>query len=84
MIQIKNKKKTLKITVEEMKNLSLSYIEKYSPSRQQIKTYLLKKYLKLSISSIKNYFKYLINNDLISIDPTKVIEVPKQSKKIPL
>ena len=53
MIPIKNKKKTLKITVEEMRNFSLSYVEKYSPSRQQIKTYLLKKYLKLSISSIK-------------------------------
>ena len=53
MIPIKNKKKTLKITVEEMKNLSLSYVEKYSPSKQQIKTYLLKKYLKLYLSSVK-------------------------------
>ena len=54
MIPIKNKKKTLKITIEEMRNFSLSYVEKYSPSRQQIKTYLLKKYLKQSIPSIKN------------------------------
>ena len=53
MIPIKNKKKTLNITVEEMRNFSLSYIEKYSPSKQQIKTYLLKKYLKQSISSAK-------------------------------
>ena len=36
-----------------------------------------------SISSIKNYFKYLINNEFISLDPTKVIENPKQNKKIP-
>ena len=42
MIPIKNKKKTLKITVEEMRNFSLSYVEKYSPSRQQIKTLLIK------------------------------------------
>ena len=53
MIPIKNKKKTLKITIEEMRNLSLSYVEKYSPSRQQIKTYLLKKYLKQHLSSVK-------------------------------
>ena len=37
-----------------------------------------------SISSIKNYFKYLINNELLDIDPTKIIEVPKQTKKIPI
>ena len=36
-----------------------------------------------SISSIKNYFKYLINNEFIKLNPTKVIENPKQSKKIP-
>ena len=43
MIPIKNRKKSLEITVEEMRNFSLSYIEKYSPSKQQLKTYLLKK-----------------------------------------
>ena len=47
MIPIKNKKKSLEATVEEMRNFSFAYIEKYSPSKQQIKTYLLKKYLKL-------------------------------------
>ena len=46
MIPIKNKKKTLEVTVEEMRKFSFSYIEKYAPSKQQIKTYLLKKYLK--------------------------------------
>ena len=46
MIPIKNKKKTLKITVEEMRNFSLSYVEKYSPSKQQLRTYLLRKYFK--------------------------------------
>ena len=46
MIPIKNKKKTLEITIDEMRNFSFSYIEKYAPSRQQLKIYLLKKYLK--------------------------------------
>ena len=58
MIPIKNRKKSLEITVEEMRNFSLSYIEKYSPSKQQLKTYLLKKYLK----------KYLEKRDIEIID----------------
>tara|TARA_Y100000590_G_scaffold455298_1_gene603672 strand:+ start:545 stop:1108 length:564 start_codon:yes stop_codon:yes gene_type:complete len=53
MIPIKNKKKSLEETIEEMRNFSFSYIEKYAPSKQQLKTYLLKKYLRSSISSIK-------------------------------
>ena len=53
MIPIKNKKKNLEMTIEEMRNFASSYIEKYAPSKQQVKTYLLKKYLKSYISSIK-------------------------------
>tara|TARA_B110000196_G_scaffold240129_1_gene208547 strand:+ start:231 stop:794 length:564 start_codon:yes stop_codon:yes gene_type:complete len=53
MIPIKNKKKTLEMTINEMRNFSFSYIEKYAPSKQQLKTYLLKKYLKLSTPSVK-------------------------------
>ena len=49
MIPIKNKKKSLELTVEEMRNFSFAYIEKYSPSKQQLKTYLLKKYIKAKI-----------------------------------
>mgnify|MGYP001310248618 CR=1 FL=1 len=52
MIPIKNRKKNLEITVEEMRNFSLSYVEKYSPSKQQLRTYLLKKYLKLKVQNI--------------------------------
>ena len=74
MIPIKNKKKTLKITVEEMRNFSLSYVEKYSPSRQQIKTYLLKKYLKRSISSVKKQnIIDLIDVVLSDLEKTKFI-----------
>ena len=53
MIPIKNKKKPLEATIDEMRNFSFSYVEKYAPSRQQLKTYLLKKYLKSSIPTVK-------------------------------
>ena len=53
MIPIRNRKKTLKVTVEEMRNFAFAYIEKYAPSKQQLKTYLLKKYLKTSVSNVK-------------------------------
>ena len=53
MIPIKNNKKNLEATVEEMRKFSFSYIEKYAPSKQQLKTYLLKKYLKLKTEKVK-------------------------------
>ena len=53
MIPIRNKKKTLKVTVEEMRNFAFAYVEKYAPSKQQLKTYLLKKYLKTSVPNVK-------------------------------
>ena len=59
MIPIRNKKKTLQGTVEEMRNFALSYAEKYAPSKQQLKTYLLKKYLKNSNTNVK---KHDVNN----------------------
>ena len=51
MIPIRNKRKTLQVTVDEMRNFALAYVEKYAPSKQQLRTYLLKKYLKLSAVS---------------------------------
>ena len=53
MIPIRNRKKTLQVTVEEMRNFALAYVEKYAPSKQQLKTYLLKKYMKLSSSDVR-------------------------------
>ena len=74
MIPIKNKKKSLEATVEEMRNFAFNYVEKFAPSKQQLKTYLLKKYLKSKIPSIK---KSNIN-DLIDI----VVEDLEKSKFI--
>ena len=45
MDPISNKKEFEDLTAN-LRDLAYSYIEKYSPSKQQIKTYLLKKYLK--------------------------------------
>jgi regulatory protein len=74
MIHIKNKKKTLEITVEEMRNFSFSYIGKYAPSKQQLKTYLLKKYLKTSIPNIKKQdITNLIDIVLSDLEKTKFI-----------
>ena len=53
MIPIRNKKKSLEVTVDEMRNFAFVYVEKYAPSKQQLKTYLLKKYLKASVPNIK-------------------------------
>ena len=38
-------KKELEFTTNELKNLAYVYLEKYNPSKQQLRTYLLKKYL---------------------------------------
>ena len=53
MIPIRNKRKTLEVTVEEMRNFAFVYVEKYAPSKQQLKTYLLKKYLRVSVPNVK-------------------------------
>ena len=70
MIPIRNKKKTLQVTVEEMRSFAFAYVEKYAPSKQQLKTYLLKKYLKISVPNVK---KKDVNNliDIVLSDLEK-------------
>ena len=70
MIPIRNKKKTLQVTVEEMRNFAFAYVDKYAPSKQQLKTYLLKKYLKTSVPNVK---KQDVNNliDIVLSDLEK-------------
>ena len=50
MDPISNKKEFEDLTAN-LRDLAYSYIEKYNPSKQQIKIYLLKKYLKKFQSS---------------------------------
>ena len=45
MNHIKNKK-DLETTIDEIRNFAGRYLEKYSPSKQQLRTYLFKKILK--------------------------------------
>ena len=74
MIPIKNKKKVLEVTVEEMRKFSFSYLEKYSPSKQQLKTYLLKKYLTKSSFNVKKQdITALIDIVLSDLEKTKFI-----------
>ena len=74
MIHRKNKKKDLEATVDEMRNFALNYIEKYAPSKQQLKTYLLKKYIKAKIPSVnKSSINDLINVVLEDLEKTKFI-----------
>ena len=74
MIPIRNRKKTLQVTVEEMRNFSFAYVEKYAPSKQQLKTYLMKKYMKLSSSDIrKKDVNKLIDIVLSDLEKNKFI-----------
>ena len=60
MNPIKNKK-DLQTTIDEIRNFAYKYIEKYSPSKQQLKTYLFKKLIKKKyrISSKKEIFNLI-------------------------
>ncbi len=81
MIPMKNKKKNLEATVEEMRNFSFAYIEKYTPSKQQLRTYLLKKYLKVNIPNIsKKNITDLIDVVLNDLENSKFINDQFYSK----
>ncbi len=74
MIPIKNRKKNLEATVEEMRNFAFVYIEKYAPSKQQLRTYLLKKYLKSGVANVsKKNITDLIDVVLEDLEKTKFI-----------
>ena len=59
---------------EEIRNFAYSYLEKYSPSKQQLKTYLFKKLIKkrLKISSKKEIFN-LIDSVISSLVDQKLL-----------
>ena len=73
MNPIKNKK-DLETTIEEIRKFSYSYLEKYSPSKQQLRTYLFKKLVKKNqkISSKKEIFN-LIDSVITSLDDQKLL-----------
>ena len=57
MNPIKNKK-DLEATIDDIRNFAYNYLQKYIPSKQQLRTYLFKKLIKkkLRISSKKEIF----------------------------
>ena len=73
MNPIKNKK-DLETTIEEIRKFSYSYLEKYRPSKQQLRTYLFKKLVKKSqkISSKREIFN-LIDTVLASLVDQKLL-----------
>ena len=74
MIPLKNKKKSFEDTVQEMRDFSMKYIEKYAPSKQQLRTYLLKKYLKFGAVGIKkNEIKDLFDVVLSDLENSKYL-----------
>ena len=57
-----------------LKDLAYSYLEKYSPSKQQLKVYLLKKYLtKIKGSKSKKEVSSIIDEIIMNLEKNKVI-----------
>ena len=73
MNPIKNKN-DLEATIDQIRNFAYSYLEKYSPSKQQLKTYLYKKLIKKkqNISNKKEIFS-LIDTVISSLVEQKFI-----------
>ena len=73
MNPIKNKK-DLEATIDEIKNFAHSYLEKYSPSKQQLKIYLFKKLInkRQKIASKKEIFN-LIDSVISSLVDQKLL-----------
>ena len=73
MNPIKNKK-DLEATIDDIRNFAYLYLEKYSPSKQQLKTYLFKKLIKRrqKVSSKKEIFN-LIDSVISSLVDQKLL-----------
>jgi regulatory protein len=70
---IKNKK-DLEASIDELRSFAYTYLEKYSPSKQQLRTYLFKKYIKKNqkISDKKELFN-LIDVVVNTLEEQKLI-----------
>ena len=67
-------KKNLEATIEEMRKFSFSYLKKYAPSRQQLRTYLLKKFFKSPNSYVaKSQLLTLIDLVISDLEKSKFI-----------
>ena len=67
MNPIKNKR-DLETTIDELRNSAFNYLEKYSPSKQQLRTYLFKKLIKKEQKTInKKEIFSLIDAVIVSL-----------------
>ncbi len=76
-------KKDFEDLTSNLKDFAYSYIEKYNPSKQQLKIFLLKKYLKkYRGSKIKKEVTQIIDEILIGLENNKLIndEIYSDSK----
>ena len=64
-------KKNLEATIEEVRKFSFSYLEKYAPSRQQLRTYLLKKFFKSTNS-------YVAKSELLTLIDLVISDLEKR------
>jgi len=73
MNPIKNKK-DLETTIDDIRNFAYSYLEKYNPSKQQLRIHLFKKIVKKgqNISSKKEIFN-LIDSVILSLEEQKFL-----------
>ena len=57
-----------------LKDLAYTYLEKYSPSKQQLKVYLLKKYLtKIKGSKSKKEVTSIINEIVLNLEKNRIL-----------
>ncbi len=73
MNPIKNKK-DLETSVDEIRNIAYTYIGKYSPSKQQLRTYLFKRFIKKSKNTtIKKEIFNLIDSVMLTLADQKFL-----------
>ena len=73
MNPIKNKKE-LEATIDDIRSYAYKYLEKYSPSKQQLKVYLLKKYLtKIKGTKSKKEVTSIIDEIISNLEKNKII-----------
>ena len=67
-------KKDFEDLTTNLKDLAYGYLEKYSPSKQQLKVYLLKKYLtKIKGSQSKKEVSNIIDEILLNLEKNRII-----------
>ena len=73
MNPIRNKK-DLEATIDEIRNFAYAYLEKYSPSKQQLKVYLLKKYLtKIKGTKSKKEVSSIIDEIIKNLEKNRIV-----------